>query len=47
MGVAKNWSNKTLFHGLWARAILSRARFFAILGMLHVVDPATETPGDK
>ena len=45
--VAKNWSTKTLFHGLWARAILSRTRFCAILGMLHVVDPATETPGDK
>jgi len=27
--------------------MLSRTRFFAILGMLHVVDPATETPGDK
>ena len=45
--VSKNWSTKTLYHGLWARSILSRTRFFAILGMLHVVDPATETPGDK
>ena len=45
--VSKNWSTKTLYHGLWSRAILSRKRFFAILGMLHVVDPATETPGDK
>ena len=45
--VAKYWNTKTLFHGLWARAILPRNRFYAILGMLHVVDPATETPGDK
>ena len=45
--VSKNWSTKTLYHGLWSRSILSRTRFFAILGMLHVVDPATETSGDK
>ena len=45
--VAKNWSTKSLLHGLWARAILPRNRFYAILGMLHVVDPAKETPGHK
>ena len=45
--VQKNWSTKTLYHGLWARAILSRDRYFAILSMLHVVDPATEDPNNK
>ena len=45
--VQKNWSAKTLYHGLWARAILSRDRYFAILSMLHVVDPATEDPNNK
>ena len=45
--VQRNWSTKTLYHGLWARAILPRNRFFAILAFLHVVDPATETPGNK
>ena len=45
--VQKNWSTKTLYHGLWARAILSRQKYFAILAMLHVVDPATKTPGNK
>ena len=45
--VQKNWSTKTLYHGLWARAILPRQRYFAILAMLHVVDPATEEPANK
>ena len=45
--VQKNWSTKTLYHGLWARAILPRQRYFAILAMLHVVDPATEEPSNK
>ena len=40
--VQKNWSTKTLYHGLWARS-----RYFAILAMLHVVDPATEDPENK
>ena len=39
--ISKHWSTKTVYHGLWARSILSRTRFFAILGMLHVVNPAT------
>lgn len=43
----KYWSVKTLYHGLWARAILSKVRFKALLAMLHIVDPATEKPGDK
>ena len=42
--VQKNWSTKTLSHGLWARAILSHTRYSTILAMLHVVDPATEDP---
>ena len=45
--VQKNWSTKTLYHGLWARAILPRERYFAILAFLHVVDPATEDPSNK
>ena len=46
--VDRYWSVKTLYHGLWARAILpSRTRYRALMAMLHVVDPATETPGDK
>ena len=45
--VQKNWSTKTLSHGLWARAILSRTRYSTILAMLHVVDPATEDPQNK
>ena len=45
--VDKYWSRKTLYHGLWARAILPRIRFRALMAVLHVVDPATEAPGDK
>ena len=45
--VQKNWSTKSLYHGHWARAILPCARYFAILAMLHVVDPATEEPQNK
>ena len=45
--VEKYWSKKTLFHGLWARAFLSRKRFKALMALLHVVDPATEDKADK
>ena len=45
--VDKYWSKKTLFHGLWARAILSRKRFKSLMALLHVVDPATEDKADK
>ena len=41
------WSTKTLYHGLWARAIMPRLRYRALMGFLHVVDPTTETPGNK
>jgi hypothetical protein len=45
--VARYWSTKSLFHGLWARKILSRDRYKALSAFLHVVDPASETPGHK
>ena len=41
------WSTKSLYHGLWARAIMSRDRFSALMAFLHVVDPNTEDPGDR
>lgn len=41
------WSTKSLYYGLWARSIMPRIRFRALMALLHVVDPATETPGDK
>ncbi|XP_057291023.1 piggyBac transposable element-derived protein 4-like [Hydractinia symbiolongicarpus] len=41
------WSVKSLFHGLWAREMLSRSRFYALLSMLHVVDPEEEEQGHK
>ena len=46
-GIDRYWSVKTLYHGLWAHAILPRTRFRALMAVLHVVDPAAETPGDK
>ena len=45
--IEKYWSTKSLYHGLWARAIMSRARFKSLMAFLHVVDPGNETPGDK
>ena len=45
--VQKNWSTKTLYHGLCARSILPHTTYFAILAMLHVVDPETEDPQNK
>ena len=41
------WSIKSLFHGLWARVMMPRLRFKALLAMLHVVDPGSEQAGDK
>ena len=41
------WSVKTIYHGLWARQIMSRERFNALMGVLHVVDPNTENPQEK
>ena len=45
--VDKYWSTKSLYHGLWARSIMSRHRYFALMAMLHVVDPASEDATDK
>ena len=45
--VAKYWSTKSIYHGLWARKILSRNRYQALSAFLHVVDPANATPGYK
>ena len=45
--VEKYWSIKTLYHGLWARAIMPRLRYKALMALLHVVDPGAEAPGDK
>ena len=41
------WSVKTLYHGLWARKILSRERYKALMAVLHIVDPNAEDPSDK
>ncbi|XP_062393486.1 piggyBac transposable element-derived protein 4-like [Sardina pilchardus] len=41
------WSTKTLYHGMWARSIMSRDRFKALMAMLHVVDPGAEDERDK
>ena len=43
----KYWTTKTLYHGLWARSILSRDRYKALMALLHVVDPWTEDPRSK
>ena len=45
--VDRYWSIKSLYHGLWARSILGRGRYKALMAMIHVVDPAAETPDDK
>ncbi|CAB4039704.1 Hypothetical predicted protein [Paramuricea clavata] len=45
--VEKYWSTKTLYHGLWARKILSRKRYKALMAFLHVVDPAEEVASNK
>ena len=44
---SKYWSTKSLYHGLWARSVMSRDRFKSLMAMLHVVDPATEEAGGK
>ena len=41
------WSPKTMYHGLWARSIMSRDRFKALMPMLHVVDTGAEDERDK
>jgi hypothetical protein len=41
------WSVKTIYHGLWAREIISRFRYKALMAFLNVVDPVTEDPNNK
>ena len=41
------WSTKTLYHGLWARSVMSRDCFKALMAMLHIVDPSEEDKEDK
>ena len=45
--IDRYWSIKSLYHGLSARAIMGRNRYRALMAMLHVLDPVTETSGDK
>ena len=45
--INRYWNTKTLYHSLWARSIMPRIRFQGLMAFSHVVDPATETPGDK
>ena len=45
--VNRYWRIKSLYHGLWARGIMSLDRYNALMAMLHVVAPAAQTPGDK
>lgn len=37
--IDRYWSTKTLYHGTWARAFMSKNRFKAINCFLHVSDP--------
>ena len=41
------WSTKSIYHGLWARKIMSRDRYKSLMAFLHVSDPESETPGQK
>lgn len=41
------WSKKSLYHGLWARSIMARDRYKALMAMLHIVDPNAETESEK
>jgi hypothetical protein len=40
-------SVKTVYHGLWAREIISQFRYKALMAFLNVVDPVTEDPNNK
>jgi hypothetical protein len=41
------WSVKTIYHGLWAREIIYRFRYKALMAFLNVVDLVTEDPNNK
>ena len=45
--IDKYWSAKTIYHGLWARKILSRDCYKSLIAFLHVADPQAEAPGEK
>ena len=36
-----------MYNGLWARGIMSRKQYKALIAFLHVVDPDEEVPGDE
>ena len=44
--IQKYWSTKSLYHGLWARKVLSRTRFQALMTFWHIADPSSKNPGD-
>jgi len=44
---SKYWSTATLYHGLWARSILSRRQYRALMALLHIMDPCNEPAGNK
>jgi len=41
------WSTKSLYHGLWARAFMSKLRFKQIQSFLKISNPDTEREDDK
>jgi hypothetical protein len=41
------WSVKTVYHCLWAREMISRFRYKALVAFLNVVDPVTEDLNNK
>ena len=45
--VTKYWSTASLYHGLWARSIMPRVRFQALMAFLHIMDPLNEPAGNK
>ena len=44
--IRRYWSIKSLYHGLWARTVMSRNRYSALIirlmSMIHIADPAKE-----
>jgi hypothetical protein len=45
--IENEWSVKIVYHGLWAREIISRFRYKTLMAFLNVVDPVTEDPNNK
>ena len=44
--VSKYWSTATLYHSLWARSIMPRVQFQALMAFLLIVDPLNEPAGN-